>query len=70
MESDNAITKQLCSLISDISVSCLGDPKWQLKSAEHCMYVCDAHLATGLRTCGIPALIDQHVPLEKRTGHV
>jgi hypothetical protein len=42
---------------------------WQLHSTERCMYVCDAHLANGLRQCGLPALVDQHVASHKKMGH-
>jgi len=69
MDPDDVITKELCSLMSDFNVQCHGEPKWQLHSTERCLYVCDAHLPNGLRLCGLPALIDQHVPMHRRTGH-
>ena len=69
MGPDDIITRELCTLIADGSVLCRGEPMWQLHSTERCMYVCDAHLAMGLRMCGLPALIDQHVPSHRRTGH-
>lgn len=70
MDTDDIITKELCSLITDINVQCKGEPAWQLHSRERCMYVCDTHLAAGLRMCGLPALIDQHVPCHRKTGHM
>ena len=69
MKQDDVITKELCCLISDRSVICFGEPTWQLHSTERCMYVCDAHLAAGLRACGLPALIDQHVAAHHKLGH-
>ena len=70
MNMDDVITRELCTLISDNSAQCKGDPTWQLHSTERCMYVCDAHLAAGLRMCGLPALIDQHIPSHKKSGHM
>jgi hypothetical protein len=69
MGNEDVITKELCSLITDNSVMCHGEPTWQLHSTERCMYVCDAHLANGLRQCGLPALVDQHVASHKKMGH-
>lgn len=59
---DEYITRELCFLFSNQEIACRGEPVWELHNKNRCIYVCDAHLADGLRKCGLPALIDSHVP--------
>lgn len=68
MNQDDIITIELCTLVADNYNKCSGDPMWELHTKERCMYVCDAHLALGLRICGLPALVEQHVPSHVRKG--
>lgn len=69
MEPDEIITRELCFLFSDQVVACRGEPTWELHNKNRCIYVCDAHLANGLRICGAPILVDVHTPHHLDIGH-
>jgi hypothetical protein len=42
-------------------------PSWRVKNDKLSFKVCDAHLAWGIRFSGTPALVDKHVPRNRRT---
>lgn len=65
------VTQKLCRFITGGHGPCYEDVAWFLEDVEkrgQGFYVCDAHLAAGIRASGLPARIEapEPDPKEKR----
>jgi hypothetical protein len=53
----------MCFHLDEKRDPCTELPRWKLKNDKgRILKACDAHLADGLRRCGLPARVDEYDP--------
>jgi hypothetical protein len=63
VEKREKVTIDMCFHLDEKRDPCTELPRWKLKNDKgRVLKACDAHLADGLRRCGLPARVDEYDP--------